>query len=154
MLLEDRLFGICEAVWTSMLGLPLSRRIAVGDPVLSRARPHVSAFVQFTGGWCGCISLDCPVDLGRTLAASMFAVEPADLSANEMRDALGEIANIIGGNFKSLVPPPVEISLPSVLEGSDWRVSFPGSDLWAELGLDCAGEPLRVRVYQRNGTAA
>jgi len=36
---------------------------------------------------------------------------------DDVRDSIGELANMVGGNLKSLMPPGVALSLPSVVEG-------------------------------------
>ena len=35
----------------------------------------------------------------------------------DVADAWGELVNMIAGNLKALVPPPSQVSLPSVVEG-------------------------------------
>ena len=44
----------------------------------------------------------------------MFGVDPESISVEQVEDALGELANMTGGNFKSLVPGPSVLSLPRV----------------------------------------
>ena len=39
------------------------------------------------------------------------------MTTADIADALGELANIIGGNVKSLLPEPCALSLPHVLVG-------------------------------------
>ncbi|MBJ7359171.1 hypothetical protein, partial [Nocardioides sp.] len=67
------------------------------------------------------------------------ALDPVELS-----DVIGEFANIVGGNVKSLMPGPSTLSLPLVAH----NVLVPPSDLQPQLTLDLAwhGSPVRVRV--------
>ena len=41
-------------------------------------------------------------------------------------DALGELANMIGGNLKALLPSNVGLSLPSIVRGNDYVVRLRG----------------------------
>jgi chemotaxis protein CheX len=79
----------------------------------------------------------------------MFELAADEISPSEISDALGEIANMMGGNVKALLPGPATLSLPSVTEGSDYSITVPGAALACELHLECEGEPLSVRVHRR-----
>ena len=46
------------------------------------------------------------------LACVMFQVDEA--SPEEVRDLLGEMANLVGGNIKGMLPGPSRLSLPVV----------------------------------------
>jgi chemotaxis protein CheX len=37
-------------------------------------------------------------------------------------DAFGELANMIGGNLKAVLPHPVHLSMPSVVQGADYSM--------------------------------
>jgi len=46
-----------------------------------------------------------------------------------VRDALGELANMLAGNLKSVLPSGVVLSMPSVIEGSDYSLRICGKRL-------------------------
>ena len=52
----------------------------------------------------------------------------ADLAEDEIADALGELANMIGGNIKSLLPGPARCPCPAS-RAARLRVSVPGAEL-------------------------
>jgi len=51
-----------------------------------------------------------------------------------VRDVLGELANMIGGNLKCVVTRGITLSMPSVVDGGDYRMRF----CRAKLLLQCA----------------
>lgn len=54
------------------------------------------------------------------LAAShIFSVPGGDLQGQDHRDAIYELADIIAGNIKSLLPEPCQLSVPIVQEGTE-----------------------------------
>ena len=57
----------------------------------------------------------CSAAAARNAAAALLGVELDDVTTEDVTDALGELANIIGGNVKSLLPEPCALSLPHVL---------------------------------------
>jgi len=83
-------------------------------------------------------------------------VDPADTTPEEVTDALGELANMIGGNVKALLPEPCRISLPAVADGMDYRLSVPGARPVTAVTWSCESEPLMVRLLERRiaGSAA
>ena len=52
--------------------------------------------------------------LTRQIACVMFAMEPSELSTAEAFDALGEIANVIGGNVKGMITKEGNLTIPTV----------------------------------------
>ncbi|MFO0982206.1 MAG: chemotaxis protein CheX [Planctomycetota bacterium] len=62
---------------------------------------------------------------------------------------MGEIVNMAGGNIKALLPAPSQLSLPSVAEGLDYRLSVPGARLQACVDFRSDGEPLQVIILER-----
>ena len=66
-----------------------------------------------------------------------------------MRDAFGELANMIGGNIKGIVSDGgAFLSMPSVVQGHHYEVTIPGTALVARCEFLCDGQPLVVSVLQ------
>ncbi|MCZ7527730.1 MAG: chemotaxis protein CheX [Acidimicrobiia bacterium] len=105
--------------------------------------------MQITGAWEGAVMLDLPEPLARDAAAAMFGMEPDELGDDEVLDALGELANMIGGNVKGMLDADCKLSLPTVAEGKDFRVCVPGSGVQTALVFDCAGKPFQVQLLVR-----
>ena len=139
---------VVEAVWTSMLGFDL---VTSADPyVYGGDGLHLTGTVQITGAWDGAVMVEVPEVLARHVAATMFGMEDEELGDDEVRDALGEMANMIGGNVKGMLVGDSSLSLPTVAEGRDYRVSVPGGGVVRELTYLCEGQGMRVRLLTRN----
>lgn len=89
---------------------------------------HLSAMVGFAGRYVGLAVIHCTQKFAGRIAGSMLHMEPDSLSAEDVRDALGEIANMLGGRFKSQLAEALEIydqvfeqSVPSVISGNDFE---------------------------------
>jgi chemotaxis protein CheX len=114
---EDDLRVIAEQVWSSYLDTdgtsPLIPAPA-GD-----LTTHVTASVSVTGAWRGHVLVSCSDNASRNAAAALLGIELEEVTEDDVADALGELANIIGGNVKSLLPEPCALSLPHVhVEGA------------------------------------
>jgi chemotaxis protein CheX len=77
----------------------------------------LSAWVDVVGPWTGSVVLttgrQTAADLTRAL---LGAVAPELLEHEDVVDAFGEIANVVGGNVKAALPGPSALGLPEVGE--------------------------------------
>ena len=78
----------------------------------------------------------------------MFSVPEGELGDEDLRDALGELTNMVGGNIKTLLPGSEFISLPTVIEGSDYGVARLDSDIVARAQATSEGLPLQVVLLE------
>ena len=140
----EALGQIVADIWTSMLGFPVEAR---GEPLDVNGIRHLSASVQISGGWEGTVLVSCPETLAQRVAGVMFDTETA--SDDEIRDALGEVANMTAGNVKALVESYCRLSLPMVAEGRELAISIPGSKVVAQATFDCGEDPLSVEVFEK-----
>jgi chemotaxis protein CheX len=140
---ED-VIAITRQVWSSFLGLELTALpgAAVTD------EPVMSAVVHISGEWEGAVQLDCPLRHGVVAAGLMFSADPDSLSEEEACDAVGELANIVSGNVKSLLPAPSALSLPSVTTGDAPAGRSPDAAVVCQVELAGKAGPLHVTVWK------
>jgi chemotaxis protein CheX len=140
---KEQIHELTESVWHSMLGMPIAASDAQSDAI---AREVLTACVHITGTWNGVVTLGCSPAFAQRAAGAMFDCAPESASHEEVHDALGELANMVGGNLKGLLPGSCQLSLPAVAAG---ELAWPGSSLVEEAWFDCSGEALVVRVLAR-----
>lgn len=75
---------------------------------------EVAASVAIVGAYEGHVIVACTRDSARAVASALFAIADDDVTADDVSDALGELANVLGGNVKSILPGPSKMSLPTV----------------------------------------
>jgi len=138
---------IVQSIWSSMLGIEAELDATAVVP--NGPERHVTACVHFTGGWEGSVVLECPETLGLEAASLMFAMEPSETGLSEMKDALGELANMVAGNVKPLLPNPCQISMPTVVDGVEYEVSLPGARQIQRIGLRSQGKAFAAAVYDK-----
>ena len=128
MVTRDELRSIMDAIWESLAGDGLPELPADGDGAGDGGtgassgpdgRPRLVGRVEITGQWEGAVTIDCDAELAARIAAVMFGMEDGGAEPDEIRDALGELANMAGGNIKSLLPAPSQLSLPTVSDPSE-----------------------------------
>ena len=142
------LTSVTQAVWSTVLGHELDVDNSAGFHLM-RPTPTLASVVQISGAWNGAVIVHCTTSLARRATEIMLGIAEGAASAEDIADALGEIANMIGGNIKSLVLEPSHLSLPAVSEGTDYGVTIPESQPVCERGFSDGREFLMVLVRER-----
>jgi len=77
--------------------------------------------ITFTGDMEGCLGICCSISCAKAIAQNMLGMAPTDeLNEAEISDAIGEVANMVMGSFKSRVQETVgnlNVSIPTVVKG-------------------------------------
>ena len=145
---EEDLTEMILEIWSSTLGLevaPGSESIPNGEDLF------VTACVQLTGEWCGAVSLQCKDVFARLIAAAMFGMGEDEVGTDEVNDAMGEMANIAAGAFKSIIGSG-QLSLPMVTTGHDYKVSVPGTVERQRVAFDCEQHSFVVKICELTDT--
>ena len=153
MALQDvDLHEIAGEIFAAMLQFEL---VAAHAPILPDGdRSTVTGCVHVTGDWEGAVTFECSELLARRAAATMFALPLDDVSDAEVVDTVGELANMVGGNVKSLLSGECGLSLPSVSGGSDHRMTIPGALPIDRVAATCDGQPVVVTLLERVSSSA
>lgn len=101
--------SIVEAVFGTMLASAPALCASAWRPEPGR----VSASVTLSRSWHGYLRVECAPAAALELTRRLMPVEPTEID-DDVRDAMGEIANMIGGNFKAILPRGTELSVPEV----------------------------------------
>jgi CheY-specific phosphatase CheX len=117
---------VVESVFQTMLNIEVEPAAALWQP----AANMLTAGIYFAGDWKGALLLECGRDQARAFAGRLMPVEPgATIPEDDVRDSLGEIASMLAGSLKSVLPPGVGLSMPSVVEGADYSLRICGGNL-------------------------
>ena len=122
------------------------------DPLIPSEEEHgeseVHSSVAITGSWQGAVGFGSSQAAARNIAAAFLQMEPGEVSEEDLADVLGEMANIIGGNVKSLLPQPCALSLPQVLVEEAITTWYLGVTEVCQLDGVWLDEPVTVRVLE------
>jgi chemotaxis protein CheX len=109
-----------------------------------------TACVHVTGEWEGSVVLEASSQLAIDGTATMFDLPPDLIGDEEVADALGELANIVGGSIKGLIPGSCRLSLPTVTLGPDSRMVVLGAELVHRIVLAADDQQLVVALWKRS----
>jgi chemotaxis protein CheX len=138
---------IVESVFMTMMSLDVSPSDASWNP----AGDRLTSFVHLTGDWNGAVLLDCNPRQACQFAGRILSMDPPDMVDDDVRDVLGELANMIGGNMKCCMPTGVRLSMPTVMEGRDYDLRICGSQILERVAFQCAEGHFWVTVLVTKG---
>ncbi len=136
-------FSACE-VFDIMLGT----RLHAYTPSSVRDDDEFTALVGLAGSLCGVLSIRCANHSARLMASKMLGMPPEEVD-NDSWDALGEVANMIAGNFKgklSGIGNHCMLSVPTIIVGSDYRTRSLAGGKTLEAVFDFDSKPLWVTL--------
>jgi chemotaxis protein CheX len=129
-----------QEVFLLMVGVKLSVSEHDDLPVLS----EVAGMVGLAGELCGLLTIRCGKASARKIACQMLGVSE-DEAAAQTCDAIGEICNMVAGNFKSKfagLEDKCMLSVPTVISGDSYEFHSLAGGERIELPLLFQGEPL------------
>ncbi len=115
--------------------------------------------VDYYGEWRGSFHIGVPAALASELATRFIPGAGSGLKPDDIQDALGELANLIGGNLKALLPGSAHVTTPIAKPSarpsqSSWLLQFHclGQPMW--MWLDYAGKSVGVEELDECTNAA
>jgi chemotaxis protein CheX len=114
-------------IFETMMGL----EVIVTDRPWQTEHRRVASSVHLTGSWSGMILLEVSPEQACFFAGRFLSIDTPDAIDDDVRDVLGELANMIGGNLKSAVVPDATLSLPEVVDGCNYSVRHCGATVAA-----------------------
>jgi chemotaxis protein CheX len=108
---EATVQSIADEVWPTLVG---DGEVFVPVPAPPPAE-LVSAWVDILGPWTGSVVVTCAPATAQALTESVLMMRPPSQADDEdVADALGELANVLGGNIKSVLPGESRLGLPQI----------------------------------------
>jgi chemotaxis protein CheX len=111
-------------VFSTMVMMEPTDDYPLKEPV-HRFKCSITGMVGFAGTYSGVISIHCPVTLALKITSSMLGMECDEVN-DDLNDAIGEIANMLGGGVKQVLSKgglDVKLSIPTVISGEEYTVN-------------------------------
>lgn len=136
-------------VFTTMLGMEVEAQEIHTDRACPSVNEGVMAFVGIAGPWVGNGIISCDAAFACRLCESFLMTEAPSVN-EEVLDAVGELANMVIGNFKTAaeaIVGPLALSVPTVIFGRNFTSKSLGSNDWLVVPFTCSGDRFEVRIW-------
>jgi chemotaxis protein CheX len=140
----DDLARIVQSVFLTMMDLD----VAASDEPWADAPDIVTSAVHFVGDWQGAALVECHERQACQFAVRFMGIDLPAAIDDDVRDVMGELANMVAGNLKSLLPRGVVLSLPSVVVGSDYGLSVCGVSAVERITFSSATGNFRITLIE------
>jgi chemotaxis protein CheX len=128
---------------------------AAHDPIpesAAKKQRGLTAMVGVAGVLCGITTIHCSADTAIRLASKMVGDE-ATKDPNIVSDALGELCNMVAGNFKAKIPTLSDhcmLFVSTIITGENYAMQSaePNESLIVPLSFD--GSPMQIALITQS----
>jgi len=150
----DQLIGNCVTdVFGTMLSMVVEPQIA--GPMKSNGDAQIASAVGFSGRMTGVVYLYTSAKFGRKIAATMLGLTESEVGGDDIvNDVMGEIANMVVGNFKSGLCDRgynCALTIPSIVRGSNFTIEPISNTERRVYQFRCQDRPLVVELLLKAG---
>lgn len=143
----DRWLALLEHSAYEVFGMMLDSKLEVGKPE-PMIGVEFTALVGLAGIICGVLSIRCGQESATQVASAMLGM-PTSQASEHAWDAMGEVANMIAGNFKNKIDGMSDkcmLSVPTVITGADYCFRSIAEKPPIELWFRFHGKPLHIAL--------
>ena len=154
--ITDALIEYTQNVFQRMVSMDVEGAVFTED--ISIPGVHLTAMVGFAGSYVGMTAVHSSEHLGRRIAGSMLKMDAKTFTDVDIRDALGEVTNVIAGQMKAHLARSFddgnmifEQYVPSVICGEHYDMYTVTKVPRICVRFTGAGEPFFVELALRKG---
>ncbi len=130
----QHLIDSTQEIFSSMIML----EVAPGAPFKRGNAPltnSISGIIGLAGTTKGMLAIHLPNDAALAVTTAFLGMDVEEID-EDVKDAIGELANMLGGSLKSVLDPG----------GSDIKLSMPSTVYGEEYSIDCLADAETVAV--------
>jgi chemotaxis protein CheX len=131
-----------------VFGLMLGERLdAAAEPAPENSL-DVTSMVGLAGSLCGLLTLRCSSNSAALMATKMLGADGAG-AKSQMEDAVGEVCNMVAGNFKNKISgigDGCKLSVPTVITGTNYSLCTLANDYTMEIDLLFRGSHIVISL--------
>jgi chemotaxis protein CheX len=148
---EENWLPILELAVEEVFEIMVGHRVKPVAQAEHRPKGEFTAMVGLAGALCGILTVCCDAKTAQQVAKCMLG--DAAKSEAEVADALGEISNMIAGNFKNKLAGTDDrcmLSVPTVISGGEYNFYSLADGNFMETVVLFEDAPVAVRLQLNN----
>lgn len=138
---------ITNKVFSTMVMLDVKDDLPLKEPV-THFKATVTSMVGLAGIYTGLVSVHCPLTLSLKIASNMLGMDVTEI-CDDVNDAMGEIANMLGGDIKHILSKggmDINLSIPTVIYGEEYTLDFTSDKNCLILPFTCEEDRFLVAI--------
>lgn len=119
--IRDQIVSSTVEIFTTMVMMD----VAVSDEICEKLKTlenTITGVIGLAGTHKGVLAIHFPIPVACAITTSFLGMEVTELN-EDVEDAIGEIANMLGGNVKSILSEKgrdIDLSLPTTISGKEY----------------------------------
>ena len=122
--LGNEIISGTQDVFSTMLMVDLASGVVIENKKCE-IQSNLTSMIGLGGGIRGLLAVHCPASVAKAITGTFLGMEVDDLD-DDVKDAIGEIANMVAGNLKvsyAKYDINVELAIPTSIIGESFYVS-------------------------------
>jgi chemotaxis protein CheX len=114
----------CKEVFSTMLMVELESEDVVYQKKVE-INSNITSMIGLGGGLKGLLAVHCPSSVATKITSAFLGMDVEEID-DDVKDAIGEIANMVAGNLKvsyAAVDVNIELAIPTSIVGDSFYVS-------------------------------
>ncbi len=140
--------SVTQQAFAIMAAMDVCPLVSARNP----ARQRFQATLSYKGACEGFLVLECSETLAFAFAGQLMMIATPTSFDDDVKDAIGELVNTIGGNLKGLLPANTQISMPLVCESSLQRGEGKAELCVSFITMACEHGHLNLSLYGKSAT--
>jgi chemotaxis protein CheX len=116
-----------EEIFATMIFMDIAAQKPLPQQKLSLEH-HVSAMIGLSGSsLTAMLGIHCPMEVGLAIAGAMLGMDIEEIDS-DVKDALGEIANMLAGGLKERlagIDDTLSLAIPTTVAGKSYNITAP-----------------------------
>ncbi len=152
MSLAESITEATKEIFSSMIMLEVTPG-GEGVDSLPALEDNITGTIGLAGAHKASLAIHFPAEVAAKITASFLGME-VDEVGDDVDDAIGEIANMLGGSIKGFLSEnskDIKLSLPSIIRGSQYTFNVKGGGERLFLPFTCDAGSFYVDFLLENG---
>ncbi len=140
-------------VFSTMVAMDVEDCYPLEEPI-TQFHCSITGMVGMAGSYTGTLSIHCPAVLAMKITSNMLGMEVEEVG-EDVNDALGEIANMLGGHVKQVLSKgglDLNLSIPTVISGETYTIRSIVDDDCVVVPFQCEEDRFLVGLTLRKET--
>ena len=145
--IEKHIIAATAEVFETMVMLEVAPGAPLAEKITSFC-DSISGMLGFSGDLKGMLNIHCPRSVALAITGSLLGLEVDEIN-EDVKDAIGEIANMVAGSIKTGLATEgknLELSIPTTIAGKSYAINTLAEAERVVVPFDSAGSRFLVEL--------
>lgn len=120
--IHDKVVEAVQEIFSTMLSMEASQEGEIQRESKAPFKDSISGVIGLAGAYKALLAIHLPQPVALAITSSFLMMEVSEVD-QDVEDAIGELANMLGGSVKAILSDKsrdIDLSLPSIIMGDEY----------------------------------